>query len=366
MTLRSTAREDGTAPRARAALSRDGEARDGNAREGDAHRNSAGGKNTYFCGDSFGSKNNFGSEPEAGSKKRAGRNQRSYRGATACLATMHGKEAAIAPPLRARLGLDVIIPSDIDTDAFGSFTGETPRPGDMLETAVAKARAGMGSTGARIGVASEGAYGAHPVYAVTPGGLELIVFIDDETGLTLSETLVVDETNFAHAVVSPGDDLDSFLTRARFPDHALVVEPNTATEKDTGADVKKAGTILKGLQSRAALDEAINRSAHLSTDKKALVQTDMRAHFNPTRMIAIARLAQKLATRLLSTCPECGGPGFGATDTVKGLPCANCGRPSELVKSEVFTCPLCDHREERPRSDDMLTAPPQYCLSCNP
>jgi hypothetical protein len=35
---------------------------------------------------------------------------KNYQGATAALATMHGKEIAIAPAMRAQLGLNVITP----------------------------------------------------------------------------------------------------------------------------------------------------------------------------------------------------------------------------------------------------------------
>ena len=44
------------------------------------------------------------------------------------LGTMHGKAAAIAPPL-ARLGIALVVPEGLDTNRFGTFTGETPRHG---------------------------------------------------------------------------------------------------------------------------------------------------------------------------------------------------------------------------------------------
>ena len=79
--LRSTAREDETAPRARAALSRNGEARDGEAR-----RDNTSGENSNFCGDNSGGENSHGGQLDVSRKKNAGRGERSYRGATACLA----------------------------------------------------------------------------------------------------------------------------------------------------------------------------------------------------------------------------------------------------------------------------------------
>ena len=71
-----------------------------------------------------------------------------YAGRTAILATMHGKERAVAPALLETPGLTVTVAAGIDTDRLGTFTGEIDRPGDMLETARRKARLGMETTGA--------------------------------------------------------------------------------------------------------------------------------------------------------------------------------------------------------------------------
>ena len=49
---------------------------------------------------------------------------------------MHGKERVIAPVLFERLGLRVEVAKGIDTDQLGTFAGEIPRVGTMLEVAV--------------------------------------------------------------------------------------------------------------------------------------------------------------------------------------------------------------------------------------
>lgn len=91
-----------------------------------------------------------------------------YEHETAVLATMHGKQVAVGPPFREILGLKLRLPDDIDTDALGTFTGEVERKGTMLETAIAKARLGMELTGSKLGLASEGSYGPHPVAPLSP------------------------------------------------------------------------------------------------------------------------------------------------------------------------------------------------------
>lgn len=73
----------------------------------------------------------------------------------AALGTMHGKEAALAPPLSV-LGITLIRP-EIDTDRFGTFTAEMPRSGTMADAARAKAKAAIAATGLSVGLASEGA-----------------------------------------------------------------------------------------------------------------------------------------------------------------------------------------------------------------
>ena len=55
------------------------------------------------------------------------------------LATMHQKEIVIAPLVEQELGVKVVVPENLDTDAFGTFTREIKRPGDQLEAARLKA-----------------------------------------------------------------------------------------------------------------------------------------------------------------------------------------------------------------------------------
>ena len=93
-----------------------------------------------------------------------------YAGRSAVLATMHGKEAAFAPVLADRLGLDLIVPGGIDTDALGTFTGEIARQGSIGETARAKAVLGLSIAGGDLALASEGAYGPHPQIPLIPLG----------------------------------------------------------------------------------------------------------------------------------------------------------------------------------------------------
>lgn len=282
-----------------------------------------------------------------------------YAGQVATLATMHGKEAAVAPPFRELLDVAVHVPGGIDTDALGTFTGEIQRPGDMLETARLKAKAGIELTGAVLALASEGAYGPHPWLPSLATGVELLLWVDTAIGIEVAEQMPVRQTAYATLTVRPDDSIDSFLARVDFPRHALAVMPATPAPDATLVPAK-------GLRDRAALERAIRTAAAGSEDGQAVVQTDMRAHVNPTRMESIAAVARRLATRLGSHCEVCDAPGFGIVGQQSGLPCAACDTPTALAKADIHGCARCDHRTTLPRGDGQGTADPRYCDNCNP
>lgn len=283
---------------------------------------------------------------------------RPYAGHFGVLATMHGKEAAIAPALRDGLGLVVDVAPDLDTDSLGTFTGEIPRVGSMREVAIAKARLGMAAARRPIGIASEGSYGPHPWIPFFAGGIELMVLVDETRDIIVTEQLVEDAPTYAHAEVTSVDELGSYLERTCFPQHALITKPNKPKTPSF--------PVYKGLRGRQALAEAVAECMAVSADGMAFVQTDMRAHMNPTRMASIARLAHKLCARVATRCPVCNLPGYGLIGIDTGLPCGWCGAPSELVLHEILGCVACSHREQRPRPDGRHHADPGDCMHCNP
>jgi hypothetical protein len=270
---------------------------------------------------------------------------------------MHGKERAVALPLRAGVGLEVVVPAGMNTDALGTFTGEVERVGTPREVAFKKARLGMERAGLPLGLASEGSFGPHPEAFFVAGDHEVLVFVDEEIGIEVSEQVLTTETNFAHKEVSSFEELGDFLSLARFPSHALVVRPASGGES-TG--------IRKGITTPEALREAIGEAKLLSEYGRVRVETDMRAHMNPMRMRVIQRVAVRLARRLRERCPECAAPGWGVVGVETGLPCSLCGTPTGFVRTEVFGCARCDHRRGLPRRDGLTAADPAHCPLCNP
>jgi hypothetical protein len=79
------------------------------------------------------------------------------------LATKHGKLRQIGPWIEALDDWTVEL-AEIDTDQFGTFSGEVARVKSPRDTAIAKAKAAAELLGSDYGLASEGTIGAHPAY----------------------------------------------------------------------------------------------------------------------------------------------------------------------------------------------------------
>lgn len=277
-----------------------------------------------------------------------------YCGREVCLTTHHSKQRALARAFRSGLGAELFV-SDCDTDQLGTFSGEVERSADALSTCRRKAELGLEHTGLSLGLASEGSFGPHPAVPLLTAGLELLVFLDRERQLEVVEQQLELRTNFSRFRLGADADPGPWLERIGFPSHAVIVRP----EADPPVPC------IKGIQSHHALKQAI-ASCRAASAEPLVLETDMRAHLNPTRMASIRRLGFKLVRRLANTCPACSAPGWGRTGTKPGLPCSWCGSPTELVAAEVWGCVACDHSEERPRADGRQEADPGHCPYCNP
>lgn len=299
------------------------------------------------------------------------KSQNYYLGKSVLIATKHKKADALGLPLKAGLGLHLQA-EEVDTDQLGTFTGEVERQGTAFETAVKKARLGMTKAGTALGLANEGSFGPHPYIPFMPGCQEIVVLLDDELGIQVSESLISASTNFCHVEVRSIEELDEFLIRAKFPSHGLIVRPNKyqSALKGKGSRIESGKTvhepIYKGIRDKESLAAAIISCKGLSGDGLARIETDMRAHMNPTRMRVLRSLGIKLARRLRCTCPECGCPGFGISGAEGSLLCEDCGHPSEAPAFEVHSCPKCQYRKTFPRKDGITCLEAMFCQSCNP
>lgn len=268
------------------------------------------------------------------------------------LASQHRKEQAIAPAFSAALGCPLLVPP-FDTDVYGTFTGEIVRVGTQQETLLKKARDAAHHFGHNLVIASEGSFGPHPSNPWVAGAVELMVFMDVAKDLTIIEQHISTSTNYAHHELQPGQEASEFLARVGFPQHGLVVRALPSQQ-----------VLAKGVVEPAALQQLLAQA--FATTPRVRLETDMRAHLNPTRMQCLAELAQQLAQRVAALCQHCGSPGFGARAVRGQLPCRACAAPTRLYQYQVRRCVKCPHEQLVPRPDQSEAADPRYCDFCNP
>jgi len=277
-----------------------------------------------------------------------------YAGTRIALLTQHGKERVIASVLDTALGCQVERVGGYDTDLLGTFTREIPRAGKQLEAARKKARLGMEISGLSLGLASEGSFGPDPMVGMFPWNVEFLIFIDDEQGL---EIVGVAQGKAIHAHLLTGDwtAAEAFARQAAFPAHHLVVRPEGENDP----------RIRKGIAAWEEFEAAFAWGQAQSASGQVFLETDLRAHANPTRMEMIRLAAEDLVAKLGSPCPACGAPGFWLVERVAGLPCGDCGAPTRETRAEVHGCLKCAHRETRERPEPQY-ADPGRCDYCNP
>ncbi len=278
-----------------------------------------------------------------------------FHGRTVVLATMHGKEKVIVPILESELGVKVILPENFDSDQFGTFTGDTARTGNQLEAARLKVQSAMKLTGAGIGIASEGSFGAHPSVAFMQSNLELVLLLDVKNNLEIRGHHRSSDTNMSGQYVSGPEEALEFAKSIGFPEHGVVIRKS---EKDNQS-------IHKGVQSEYELIKQVESLLESFSTKRVFMETDMRAHMNPTRMEKIALATKDLVANINSRCPACETPGFVIFDVKNGLVCELCKLPTDSPLAYIRKCQKCGVEKTILREDKKYEEP-GLCNWCNP
>jgi hypothetical protein len=263
---------------------------------------------------------------------------------------MHHKEQLAREPFGRILGAMVHAPAGLDTDQFGTFAGDVPRSLTPRAAARVKARLGMRIAGTRLGLASEGTFNAP--FGAAAQNTELFLFLDDILGVEVVDYSTVISPLPAPRTVARVDPALEYAERAGFPGQGIVLT----------ASVGDVLTVRKDFASMDAI--AIATAELLATAQSVLVQPDHRAHASPTRAEHIRGLAERMAERLATPCPDCGTPGYGRIGTSAGLPCRDCGNPTGEAAFEIDGCALCPLRIDRPV--EQRAADPASCEFCNP
>jgi hypothetical protein len=179
----------------------------------------------------------------------------------------------------------------------------------------------------------------------------MVYLYDKQNNLECVAEYVSTETNYTKSDFQTVTEAVSIAEQAGFPSHAIIVSYMINDRKQ----------FIKGITDVEELKKACKIALQ---NKEATIETDMRAHLNPTRMLAIQKATIHLAEKLNSFCPKCQFPGFSITSTLPGLPCENCSLPTRLTKAVIKCCARCNFTSEE--LIESAYADPMYCDNCNP
>jgi len=270
------------------------------------------------------------------------------------IATKHQKEKVISPLFEKAFGVKCFTPENFDTDLFGTFSGEVERENDPITTLRIKCLQAMEENNCDLGIASEGSFGSHPSIFFAPADDEFLIFIDKKNNLEIIERELSTKTNFNGDEIKTEKQLMAFATSVYFPSHALILRKakNDNTE------------IIKGITDWEVLKKTFQFV--IKKHGSAYAETDMRALYNPLRMLVIESAAKKLVEKINSFCPVCSTPGFGIKEAKEGLPCSSCGFETRSTLSYLYQCKNCSCIKEEKFPKQKFAEDPMYCDICNP
>ncbi len=277
-----------------------------------------------------------------------------FEGRSLFIATNHRKDSVIQPLFERELKLKCFTLPLLNTDQFGTFSGEIERYQSPLDTLKAKCKLGFEVTGCDLVLATEGSFGAHPELPFCAAHDELIMLMDFRNNTSHTARILTTQTNFQGKKILQEAELMKFCESIDFPNQAIILR----NEEQSMFFLKK------GINDWDELSTAFN--VCMRKYGTVFVETDMRAMHNPPRMKQIELLAQKLIDKLKALCPSCEMPGYGVTSVSPGLPCWICETPTSSVLKHVLACAACHHQEEVYFPNGRQTEEPTFCPACNP
>lgn len=258
------------------------------------------------------------------------------------IATKHDKAPLIAPYLT-KLGYEVVSTDRFDTDSLGTFAGEKTRKLSPKKAAYFKACKAIELTASDFGIGSEGSFGGGILPGLINWDEEILCMLNAKTGQAI------------YAVASmPVDIAPINISAGKAECECLSNMPGQHWI------IRLEDGILKGLSHENVLQ--LMNSKQLPVP--VLLEPDLRAMYCPSRQDVIAACAKDLARRLIALCPRCQSPDFVASQCLKGLPCSQCGTPTQQVKAVIRCCSSCRYQEFA--NVEKITAHPFDCHECNP
>jgi hypothetical protein len=240
----------------------------------------------------------------------------------------------------------------IDTDQFGTFSGDIPRVLSPYECALQKAKLAAQAAGTRYGLGSEGSIGVHPAMPFITSDVEHLVLWDEQEHVALTES-VLGPIATVTGTYSSWDECHTALSGHNFEGNFLICR-----------SPDQSSVVVKGIRSEAELHEAFLACQAESGDQRVTVESDLRAMCSVSRQNNISAVAEKLAARLSRSCPSCEQWGWGLEKNLFGAPCSECGMLSpHALREKVLVCEYCqfEHTQE-----SFAACSPAQCSVCNP
>ncbi len=272
------------------------------------------------------------------------------------IVTMHKKEEVIKPILEKYLDVKCIVVKNFNTDKFWTFSWNISRTWDMLDSARAKINAAIKKHDYDLVISSEGSFGFDKNIPFIQSNLELILLVDIKNNLEIRWLYQSSDTNMNGKYIYSIDEAVDFIKNCWFPEHWVIVSRRK----------KSKFFLFKNINTKIDLIKVVKKLFKIPFISKIYIETDMRAHKNPTRMKAIKLATLDLIKNIESTCPKCKFPGFIITNIKKWLLCKSCNNPTDIPIYEIYICKKCNYKRKNNIKKYGKFADPWECRYCNP
>lgn len=250
-----------------------------------------------------------------------------FNGAHFGLVSLHDKASIIAPALAERWQARLTSSTAFDTDSLGTFSGEIERRLSPVECALDKARRALALTGAEFGLGSEGSFGPAP-WGFGIFNQELVACVPAEGTWSVVGRHVTPVA----------------VTECRYGDTRAVAQFWENLPAGQGVMLIGEGLVAKGILSKEAAMAQLAQWYGEKIPHDLRISYDLRAHQSPLRRVSIAHAVANLLERLASACEGCGQPGFWPDHHETGLPCGNCGCPTNSLRVRTSRCEGCGYQ----------------------
>lgn len=284
---------------------------------------------------------------------------------TLLIASMHRKEDALIPVLTTYFpDLRYHVATNIDTDQFGTFSGEKKRVDTMEVTVKKKALdAIQKNPWYDLVCATEWSFVGEWFWWVRH--VEYIILID----LRAWYTFLIRYTWYVASAFSLAthewriaeQTLCEYLS---FPAYGVIMSPHRKKRSWSSLCWWPSTHIVKGITDLSSAKETFCRLQDLAKEWIVVIESDFRAMYHPWRMEGIQNATKQLCEQICMVCPQCDTPWWRVQHVTWSARCRFCGLCTTYPTHEVWWCCQCTYTEEK--CIDTTNFPLDSCPLCNP